>query len=65
VKQDVRVEIDSKGRKRTLLRTCCTTCKTCWLYTDTQICIYGGPFSGYVDADPNDPAPRRFAEIET
>ena len=49
MKQDAqtRTEIDSKGRKRVLAKHSCACCTACWLYLDIQMCIYGGPFTGY------------------
>lgn len=44
---DVRVEIDSKGRKRILHRCSCAVCKSCWVYVDNRVCMYGGPYDGY------------------
>lgn len=49
MKQDTRVEIDSRGRERTLVRTSCPCCRGCWMYEDNGKCVHGGPFSGYVE----------------
>jgi len=54
-KPRTRIEIDIKGRQRTLMETRCRVCVVCWVYVDTGTCIFGGPFSGYRAADPNDP----------
>ncbi len=48
MKQDTRIEVDHKGRKRTLVKSKCANCQVCWIFLDTGKCIYGGPYSGYV-----------------
>jgi hypothetical protein len=44
---------------------CCPVCTKCWLHirgTMQGKCAHGGPYGGYVDADPADPAPKILAE---
>lgn len=39
---------DEKGYM--LIRSKCSTCKTCWIYMGgpgAGTCLYGGPFAGY------------------
>ena len=30
-----------------IIQTSCKVCEKCWLDPKTDICLYGGPFSGY------------------
>lgn len=64
MRQGTKVVTDSKGRKRTIVRFSCACCASCWLYLDTGTCLCGGPFKGYIDADPSDPAPVAASNTE-
>jgi hypothetical protein len=39
-----RIETDTRGNKRVLVKRNCPACKTCWADQATGLCIYGGPF---------------------
>jgi len=54
---ETRVVKDRNGNKRMQIKTSCPCCDWCWMYVDNGICSYGGPFSGYAQANSNDPAP--------
>ena len=53
-----RAEPDKNGNERrldpasgrTLRRGNCAVCKRCWIWEDTGHCLYGGPYTGFVNA---------------
>lgn len=45
---EIKQEKEPKGRITTLYRCGCPCCEKCWFRLDTEHCIYGGPFSGYI-----------------
>jgi hypothetical protein len=45
---ETKQEKEPKGRITTLYRCGCPCCEKCWFRLDTEHCIYGGPFSGYI-----------------
>lgn len=45
-----RLERDSAGKQVEYHRCGCNICDRCWFRPDLEICLYGGPYTGYEPA---------------
>jgi Zn-dependent alcohol dehydrogenase len=44
-------EVQSDKRVIRLYRCKCSICEKCWYIPETNSCIYGGPYSGYIEVE--------------